>query len=528
MMMSLIGVNDMSNDDVSNMNDKEALNPMDETLEKSSMSKIIHETTLMDEALGPSIPRNLSDESSLLSTPNINVQTANESKPQKPSLEASMVANTINEPINSRVSTDYFVNRIMTTREPVNSSCHRACVDFRNRIYFSPPVGDPGAGLIDRLTIFGTMLNMAGYLCARVYAPRPKFLLGVRHNANQTLDANMSWSEFGDFVLWNDPQRQPALLDWDNPDDVNEWPDPESLLNISTGLLRLSMAPRQVKFDFTKFERFTNAQQAKLKQNESAGDGFIWSIRAEYFEWSIVVASGLRRRSLPNHLHLPTVFAEEEYIGCQYAKVGLTRSTRELQEKITQQILRQPDSFSQSSLPPLVGYLHVRRQDTKILCKTHIWKMWTFLHCSLNDTITRLSELSARQETQSQQSMIVLFSSDDDDPLYRGQILKMIEQQQASPSLITNTTINVTAVDFDEVVNRTIRMEIQTGGLPARRLNNFHIFQLILSIGYNQSVVKFHLERRRRGLCKPCVNVTDQLIKSGVFGSNGYPTELKP
>ncbi len=513
-------INDTSYEGVSNMTDFEKRNPLEEAIEESSIAEL-RQTTL---AAASSIPPNnkTSEELPSLSIVKPFNQTFN-SKRRKPSL-----ANNLS---NSQVSSYYFVNRIMTTRETVKPSCHRSCVDFRNRIYYSPPVGDPGAGLIDRLTIFGTLLNMAGYLCARVYVPRPKFLLGARHNSNQTVDASMSWSEFGDFVLWNDPKRQPALKDWDNVDDLNEWPIPESLLNMTTDLLLYSVRPRQVKFDFPTLENYTLAQQSRLKRKRRAGI-FVWSIRAEYFEWGDMLANTLRKRPLPKQykrriskLPAPTIFAENEYRGCQYAKVGLTRNIRTLHEMIVGKIMQQqPESFSQSSMPPLVGYLHLRRKDARNACQTILWRVSAYLDCSLSDVIMRMSYFSSLERRgESRQGIVILFSSDDDDPHYRSQILQAIEKEHTPPFNGTNNIINVTAIDFDELVERTIRMGIQSGTIPARQLNKFHIFQLILSIGYNQSLVKFHLERRRKGLCEACANVTDQLIKSGFFGIDGYP-----
>ncbi len=520
--ITLIGNNTSSYEGVSNMTGFEKSNPLDDAIEESTTIAELRQTTLAG-ALGSSIPQNnATEELPLLSTPST-IEPFNQtfnSKQREPSLEKLS---------NSRVSSYYFVNRIMTTRDPVNPSCHRSCVDFRNRIYYSPPVGDPGAGLIDRLTIFGTLLNMAGYLCARVYAPRPRFLLHVHHNFDQKLEANMSWSEFGDFVLWNDPQRHPALIDWDNPDDLNEWPIPESVANMTYDRLHYSVLPRQVRIEFPNFEKYTLDQQDRLKRNEPAGDGFIWSIGAEYFEWSDMLANRLRKRSPPKQNWQketePTIFAEKEFMGCQYAKVGLTQNTRKVQERIIHEILRQPESFPNASLPPLVGYLHIRRQDASVFCNTDIRLMAVYLRCSLTDAITRLSEVSSLETREpSWQNMIVLFSSDDRTQ-YRSKILQLIQQQQSSRFPVNKHTINVTAVDFDELVDRAIRVEIQSGRMPARQLNNFHIFQLILSIGYNQSVVKFHMEQRREGACRSCANVTEQLIESGVFGINGYPME---
>jgi hypothetical protein len=443
-----------------------------------------------------------------------------------------------------RSLTSYFVvNNIMTTSEPVNSSCQRTCVDFRNKIYYSPPVGDPGAGLIDRLTIFGTLLNMAGYLCARVYAPRPKFLLGARHNFNQTLDASMSWSEFGDYVLWNDPKRQPALLDWDNPDDLNEWPDLFNTTDSTTaGMFHHSVLPRQVKVQLPMFARYTSLQQQRFMNNNTdpqTSDYFIWVMEAEYYDWSNLLSYHLRHRPPPKNdkqalqrFREPYIFATGTlYFGCQYAKVELNANLQHLREQVIHQLTLQQQHQHQAistratattvvkessplQPPPLVGYFHIRRQDAVIECDTSLQRMEAYLKCSLGEAITRLSSSAIRSTPR---NVIVLFSSDDDDPQYRRHILQQIEQQQRTSDVKNKNAIHVTAVDLDELVKRTLRTEIQSNRTPAFWLNNFHIFQLVFSIGYNRTVVKFQLEQRRERSCDTCTNVTDQLIKLGVL-----------
>jgi hypothetical protein len=435
---------------------------------------------------------------------------------------------------NHSLSSSFFVNNIMTTRGPMrNSSCHRPCFDFRNKIYFLPPKDDPGAGLIDRLTIFGTLLNMAGYFCARVYTPRPRLLLDAQHNANRKLDANMSWSEFGDFVLWNDPLRQPALIEWDNATDLQEWP---SLPNGTPELFHYSARPVHVKNDFQQIENFTLLQQSRLEQNQSNdGEGFLWVIAAEYFNWCNLVARLLLYRSPPTYftqeiqmMQTPTIFGSWLFHqGCQYAKVGLSANLQHLQQRIVSKIL-QP---SPSSLPTkavaattsfLFGYLHIRRQDALTMCNTSLARMESYLNCSLGDSIKRLSEFSAsRPPRLSLRTVTILFSSDEKDPQYRSQILQLIQKQQQHypSSLVTKNETQVVGIDLDELVERTIQLDIQAGNsTPAWRLNNYQIFQLILSIGYNQTIVKFHLEQRREEACSECTNVTDQLIKSGMFG----------
>ncbi|GKY94294.1 hypothetical protein MPSEU_000395200 [Mayamaea pseudoterrestris] len=51
-----------------------------------------------------------------------------------------------------------------------------------NKLYIRPTRGASAAGLSDRKIVFETMTNLAGWLCATLYAPPPYQLLNPYHN----------------------------------------------------------------------------------------------------------------------------------------------------------------------------------------------------------------------------------------------------------------------------------------------------------------------------------------------------------
>lgn len=431
----------------------------------------------------------------------------------------------------------------MTTRDPVPSSCHRTCVDFRNKIYFAPlNVGEgddndengvlQGAGLIDRLTIISTLLNMAGYLCARVYVPRPRLLLGAHHNAGRKLDANLSWSEFGDYTYWHDPLRQPALVNWEVPKNMTEWLY-ESRRNASLAVV--STLPRQVKFNFPKFEAFALNQQQTILQKASNvtnsteyyESGFVWILQAEYYDWCNLLSMYFWKRPPPDYfskgeadmIQQPYIFSRPTlYTGCQYAKVTLPIHLQNMRDMIVKAIWQPAVKLPSKSLSTmatfdlssLLGYLHIRRKDAVRECNTSLKRMEAFLKCSLDPAIAHLSR------RRFQRPIVVLFSSDEDDPKYRMDVRNLIEQQQQLKSTSNENAIRVTALDLDDLVESVLRKEIAKGNVPASRLHSFYIFQLVFSIGYNQSLVHFHMEQRRDGNCKVCNNVSEQLVDAGI------------
>jgi hypothetical protein len=73
----------------------------------------------------------------------------------------------------------------------------RKCRSRSNKIVLNN-VGK-GEGFYDRMYIINHVVNIAGYLCARVEITRPYFMLGTQHNNGSRLDPNMLWSEFRTF-----------------------------------------------------------------------------------------------------------------------------------------------------------------------------------------------------------------------------------------------------------------------------------------------------------------------------------------
>lgn len=431
-------------------------------------------------------------------------------------------------PISTAYTSSFFVKQFMTTQSPLNPSCLRQCANHhRNKIYYLSNKEDPGAGLLDRIFIINTLLNLAGYFCARVYLPRPTFLLGRKHNANRTLDARMRWSEFGDFSLWNDRQLRSALIDWDDRFDINEYPEVETLYNETSEMVRTSPSPNHVIKHFEELEEYTIHQQ-RMTSNASKGDGFTWVIRSWYYNWHKMLADHLRTRQLPSYFTSlqgkfmePTIFAlNKTYSGCQYGKVDRASHLQRLQDKIVETIFQRATPFTSSSsssseppvlVPPLLGYFHIRRQDAKNECDTSLSNIEAYLNCSLGDAVSVLTRINSLKR------IVVLFSSDEQDKTYREGAIRLVERLQHRSSSIN---ASVTALDLDHLIEVAIQNEVENGRIPAWRNNNFYVFQLVLTIGYNESLTRFHLEQRRRLACGGCTNVTAQLVESGVLDGN--------
>ena len=85
------------------------------------------------------------------------------------------------------------------------------------------------AGWSDRVYMFLSILQLAGYLCAQLYVPRPNRVLSPKHNHNVELSLNVSWmndlANF-QFVESNYTISSP-LVEWENPNDINKFTESE-------------------------------------------------------------------------------------------------------------------------------------------------------------------------------------------------------------------------------------------------------------------------------------------------------------
>jgi hypothetical protein len=233
--------------------------------------------------------------------------------------------------------------------------CQRPCYDYRNKILLKLP---SPAGLSDRLYVFHYMLQLAGYLCAQLYVPRPKFLLDHRrHNQNVRLDPNVTWNEFVVFSykknqlpssLLEDEQEIPqdmlsslwfvnqtmtkntsitgaskakafahnnttdALVDWtDNLVWYNRQPSMEMFRDNKERyrhwLFVTSRRPETVWSDFEQVEQHSFAitqqqQQQELRSiterdhDERNDTGFIWEMAAPFYSSADIVSKRIEHR----------------------------------------------------------------------------------------------------------------------------------------------------------------------------------------------------------------------------------------
>jgi hypothetical protein len=423
------------------------------------------------------------------------------------------------------------------TEKAPETNCRRACGYYNNKIFLS---SDGRAGLNDRLFVFESMLNLAGYLCATLHVSRPKHQLHPVHNGNVELDARMQWDEFASFNFANDQfldtDEKLALVDWVNPTNVEEPPQRNAIYmapQYKRWVQVFTDSPSKFIAHFQQVEEHTFAR----RQNRA----FVWEISINFYEWSDLLSDFLMERKERRLNQTEGKSAEEQnvartwslmqpyiraadsdfqrkwYWGCEYAKIEPPLHLQEMQERIVQLIYQQGPSSSSSSAPvdlsrvsdTLVGHFHIRRGDAIGECNTSLSRIEQYLDCSLGRSLPMLQTTPIGSTVK---HIVILLSSDERDQQYRRAVAELVEkqqqQQQYNPQKVT-----VTCVDFDNLVKTAVQREIDAGTFPPWRLNNFYSYRLISGLSYNTSVFKFRLQQRRSGFsCPECTNVTEQLL----------------
>jgi hypothetical protein len=177
--------------------------------------------------------------------------------------------------------------KVSTVASPRTVSCRRSCRHYNNKILLSnPPRG--GAGMNDRMYVIGRTLQLAGYLCARLYIARPKFWLAPGHNQGEEVDVRMPWDEFGDYRFLDDNSNGSALVDWVNQDNINA-PPLVSKIKRSRKYREWLYVRTEHEIDivahFERIESFSFSQDQHLPESKQP-QGFLWEVLPDFYRWS--------------------------------------------------------------------------------------------------------------------------------------------------------------------------------------------------------------------------------------------------
>lgn len=349
------------------------------------------------------------------------------------------------------------------------SGCFRHCQHRRNKIVF---YWYPG-GLDDRRVLLQGLADLAGYLCAVLEVPRPKFLLHRRHNGGSVMNISATWNDFFNITFRQD--GSPSLVDLVNTTSIDERPDPSEIYGGEDYRDWYLVASKNGVSDVVN--EFLQLEDYAFRQPPDATAGFIWILQRNYYamrrsfnESKLIISSspktrvGNASRELPPLEMLPL-----SPIGCSYqqnvAPLYIQNLARDMFEHIQQQA--GPSS--------VVGSFHIRRGDAKNQCDTKLQRMKSYLQCSFNGTESR--------------NMTVLFRSDEREQPYRSAIQTMIHD------------LGHTYVDLDALIITYLKEAVKRDGGSELRLSNYYVYALSQEL---ITKVSFQLKQHRKDECDDC------------------------
>jgi hypothetical protein len=356
------------------------------------------------------------------------------------------------------------------------SGCRRQCHERRNKIVYDWHA----AGLGDRGSILRGLSDLAGYLCAVVEVPRPKFLLSLQHNDGLSIDINATFNDFFNLTFRQD--GSPSIVDLVDPNSTNENKRPDPIKMYGGEDYRQWYVVASKKGGAGAGRDFLKLEDYSFRQPPDATTGFIWIIRADYYKMrsamkDLVVSSSSPKRRV--NVTLPWGSANRELpplemlplspIGCSYQQNRAPLYTQNLAREILQHIRQQAGPSS------VVGSFHIRRGDTVQKCDTTFERMKSYLQCSFNGTESR--------------NITLLFRSDERNQTYRSAIQTMIHD------------LGHTFIDLDALIKTFLEDAVKIDGGAKWRLSNYYVYALSQEL---MSKVSFKLLQHYKHGCADC------------------------
>ena len=446
-----------------------------------------------------------------------------------------------------------------------HGNCWRYCHHRNHLVYYRY---QNFAGLADRMSVLNSLASLAGYLCARFEWSSPSQMLAKRHNHNQPIAESTEWNDFFDArwlqdgtPLWSTNTTTSSITNIGRSDQNH------TIYSLQNWTLILECK--------TRSESLSQLEQIEAfsLQHTDGTSSFLWIIDFNLYDMRGSMVSRLRGKainqttmsiptttttirtanitstmahstnstfpiadqtnrnnSIPrtttdqaddNERMLPSLITMPVRWGCTYHELTIPSHTIPLVDEIWRTVLQQHQQ-RRASLPnatttatttatantttPRVGILHIRRGDTIKVCNTSLSRMASFLRCSFEG-----SDVLG--------PIVLLFSSDEQDPKYRQGIQRIIEEDDdddGDATVSSNVFRHVTFVDFDQLVQRQIQRLIQQGRLPIRLLpvttnNNFYIWKVQDWIRQTKPIA-FTLEQRRTWSCRDCDTIIDSVV----------------
>ena len=365
-------------------------------------------------------------------------------------------------------------------------SCLRKCPHYNNIMMLFYHDGQ-SAGLNDRLAILDAFASIAGYFCARVWAPRPCFNLSPEHNNHEMVSCDLGWSDFVEIRL--NHQHELMVVDMDDPIISTVSPRMPKLMEYHIESLRsqdllLATRIKDANLTYNHLQQIYNFTEHQLEEDSFLTGKFVWGFNPGFYD----VVKDIRgffhdkKKQHPNSSDFP-VFQKSDPAGrCSYLNKTVPPHTEWIKTSIVHSIRKRypADAY---------GVFHVRRGDAVNQCNTSLARMASYLSCSFVGT--------------QHVSIALLFLSDERDECYRAAIQNIVEGLG-----------HILFVDLDKEVRAAVDSLVESQPGMAKLQNNYHTFNIINKIRYS-GMMDFGLEQRRYFSCYDCANLSQREIFSG-------------
>ena len=206
---------------------------------------------------------------------------------------------------------------------PTPVTCRRKCPHHDNKIVlFFDPWRE--AGLNDRIYVLKNMANVAGFFCAKLYVPKPAFLLSKKHNGGQSLSSHLIWADFIELRFHDDHSL--AVTDFGNP--YKNYP--YTFKRMKELMRDLTKKGEHVfhqifthgELDFIEGLRWVHnfTQFQVQKEWNASSELFVWGIHPtmySYFDKMIEFFKKVQQED-PVPVSLPAIIVDEHAQTCPY------------------------------------------------------------------------------------------------------------------------------------------------------------------------------------------------------------------
>ena len=360
--------------------------------------------------------------------------------------------------------------------------------DRRNILWYN--YGDH-AGLDDRRQVLWTLSNLAASLCGRVVVPPPW----------QLLDPDRHGTEVSPGLRWDDLIRVTDAST--NHSVVHEMKQPmmEFASNKYNDYRRLTTRrPIQFYRDYEELRGRMMLQHTKDQQRDSAP--FLWEVKVSWHQvkkdgWpNLTPSHGTSNVSNDtaidsingNSTTFPSVFVDSQLQptpagGCLWIQpLGVPDEMKGVVDSVWKDVV-QPwtaKTTPTTTVPAVVGFLHIRRGDSVDQCDTSLPTMESYLYCSLRS-------LSSSQERKRPYKLLLLLASDERD----------VEYRQGIATIVNQLGMDIELIDLDDLVRRHVQP------LPNALHTNYYVYAVEWEL--KRHYVNFVMERRHgRLLCHDC------------------------